>query len=169
MLTHDLGGVGANSMRDAAIVSGEGTTPIPLADFVEELAGLAEFAPGREVLAALAEIANCVVGFVRQSEQKVSRGELGEDWVAVFEFSDPSANFNVSMARSLLSELARLLPDAQYLRVHHTSGTFAFADCDRGIGLWCDPTTDQEVEFDPPDPAQRSWDEAVDRLLAVAA
>lgn len=169
MLTHDLGGSGVNSVRDAAIVSGEGTTPIPLNEFVEELAGLAEFAPGREVLAALAEIASCGVGFVRQSEQKVSRGELGEDWVAVFEFSNPSANSDVSMARSLLSELARLLPDAHYLRVHHTSGTVAFADYDRGIGLWYDPTTDEEIEFDPPDPAQRSWDEAVDRLLEVAA
>jgi len=118
---------------------------------------------------ALAEIAGCGFGFVRQSEQKVSRGDLGEDWVAVFEFSDPSVNFDVSMARSLLSELSRVLPEAQYLRVHHTSGTVAFADYDRGVGLWYDPSTEDEADFDPPDPAPRSWDDAVDRLLAVAA
>jgi hypothetical protein len=74
------------------------------------------------------------------------------------------------MAETLLAELARLLPDKDYVRVRHApSQTIAFADYELGLGLWVCLDTDEEVEFVPPVATARPWDQAVDRLYGAAA
>ena len=88
----------------------------------------------------------------------------------MFEITDPAVSLDTKMAVNLLSELTRLLPDEKYLRVTHTpSRTVACADYELGVGLWVNPDTDEEVEFEPPGAASRLWDQAVDRLQALAA
>ncbi len=170
ILMHDLGGVGATSVRDAATVSGSGPDPLSLADFVADLAGLAEYTPDREVLAVIAGILGCRATAVSRTRRKVHRGDLGDDFVGVVEVSDPVVALDSSKALLLLSELARLLPDEQYLRVSHTeTGTVAFADYELGVGLWYDPRADEEIDFDPPDASSHPWDSAVERLQALAA
>ncbi len=170
MLTHDLGGVGVDSIRDAATVSGTGPNPLPVDQFVGELAGLAEYTPEREAIMRVAEIAGCAASAVRRSGAIVRRGELGNRGADVFEITDMAVGLDPSMAEDLLSELARLLPDEGYLRVNHPPGrTVAFADYELGVGLWVNTETDDEVEFEPPDAASRSWDDAVERLQAFAA
>ncbi len=170
MLMHDLGGVGIDSVRDAAAVSGSGPGPLSIGDFVDELTGLAEFTPQREAILRVAEIAGCSIGAVRRSGVTVRRGPLGNRGVDVFEITDPTICVDASMAKGLLAELARLLPDEDYLRLNHTpSRTVAFADYELGVGLWVNPANDEEVEFEPPAAASRPWDHAVERLQAFAA
>lgn len=83
---------------------------------------------------------------------------------------NPNVSLDASMLKELLAELARLLPDEDYLRLSHTpSRTMAFADYELGVGLWVNPESDEEVEFEPPDAASRPWDYAVERLQALAA
>lgn len=170
ILTHDLGGVGRAPAQDAAAVSGLGPDPLPLADFVADLAGLAGYTPDYEVLKVVAEIVGCPASAVSRGRRKIHRGDLGDEIVVVFEISDPLVELDSSTARRLISELARLFPAEQYLRVRHSEkGTRAFADYELGTGLWYDPRADEELKFDPPAASTRPWDAAVDRLQALAA
>lgn len=169
-LTHDLGGIGTASVHDAATVSGIGPDLLPLADFIADLAGLAEYTPDREVISAVAGIAGCRASAVSRKNGKVYRGDFGDCFVDVFEISDPLVELDSSTTRHLFSELARLLPEEQYLRIRHTlTGTVAYADYELGYGLWYDPQADEELEFDPPTPITYPWDAAVERLQAIAA
>ena len=170
ILTHDLGGVGRTSVQDAAAVSGTGPDPLPLVDFVAQLTGLAAYTPDHEILTAVAEIVGCRASAVSRTRRKVHRGGLGDEIVKVFEISDPVVELDSSTALRLVSELARLLPEEQYLRVSHSkTGTVAFADYELGVGIRYDPRTDEEFEFDPPVASTQSWDAAVERLQALAA
>lgn len=169
-LTHDLGGVGTASVHDAATVSGIGPDPLPLAEFIADLAGLAEHTPDREIIGAVARIVGCRASAVSRKGRKVHRRDLGDCYVDVFEISDPQVELDSSTTLRLFSELARLLPEEQYLRVKHAqTGTVAYADYELGDGLWYDPQTDEESEFDPPSPITYPWDAAVGRLRAIAA
>ena len=170
ILTHDLGGIGTTSVQDAATVSGTGPDLLPLADFVANLVDLAEFTPDHEILAAVAEIVGCSASAVSRTSTKVRRGGLGDEIVDELEISDPLVELNSSTARRLFAQLARLLPEDQYLRVSHSDAkTGAYADYELDVGLWYDQRTDAEFEFDPPDPTTRPWDATVERLRAVAA
>ena len=169
-LTHDLGGVGTASVHDAATVSGIGPDPLPLADFIADLAGLAAYTPDREVIDAVAGIAGCPASAVSRKSRKVHRRDLGDCVVDVFEISDSLVELDSSTTLRLFSELARLLPEKQYLRVKHVqTGTIAYADYELGDGLWYDPQAGEESEFDPPNPSTCPWDAAVSRLQALAA
>ena len=169
-LTHDLGGVGTASVQDAAAVSGAGPDPLPLADFIPNLAGLADYTTDHEVISAVAEIVGCRASAVSRKSRKVNRGDLGECFVDVFEISDPNVELDSSTALRLFSELARLLPNEQYLRAKHAqTGTVAYADHELGDGLWYDPQTDEESNFDPPSPTTYPWDAVVGQLRALAA
>ena len=170
ILMHDLGGVGAASAQDAATVSGSGPDPLPLADFVAYLVGLAEYTTDYEVLAAIAEVLGCSATALRRKRQKVHRGDLGDTYVTVFEVSDPLVDLDSSRVQLLFSELARLNPEEDYFRVSHAeSGAVAYADYKLNVGLWYDLETDDYVEFEPPDASIHAWDAAVERLLALAA
>ena len=170
ILTHDLGGVGEASVRDAAAISGTGPDPLPLADFVTDLAELAEYTPDHEVFTVVAGIVGCRTSALSRTERKVRRGNLGDEVVEVFEISDVAANLSPSTALQLISELARLLPEKPYLRVSHPpTRTVAYADYELGVGLQYDPQIDEEFEFDPPVAKTRRWDAEVDRLHALAA
>lgn len=170
ILMHDLGGVGAASAQDAATVSGSGSDPLPLADFVAYLVGLAEYTTDYEVLAAIAEVLGCSATALRRKRQKVRRGDLGDTYVTVFEVSDPLVDLDSSRVQLLFSELARLNPEEDYFRVSHAeSGAVAYADYKLNVGLWYDLETDDYVEFEPPDASIHAWDAAVERLLALAA
>ena len=84
----------------------------------------------------------------------VSRGDLGECFVDVFEISDPHVGLDSSATLRIFSELARLLPEEQYLRVKHAqTGMVAFADYELGGGLWYDPQANEEFKFNPPSPS----------------
>ena len=169
-LTHDLGGVGTASVQDAAAVSGTGPDPLPLADFIANLAGLAYYTPDHEVIGAVAEIVGCRASAVSRKSRKVNRGDLGECFVDVFEISDPNVELDSSTALRLFSELARLLPNEQYLRAKHAqTGTVAYADHELGDGLWYDPQTGEESNFDPPSPTTYPWDAVISQLRALAA
>ena len=169
-LTHDLGGVGTASVQDAAAASRTGPEPLPLADFIANLAGLAEYTPDREIIGAVAEIVGCRASAVSRKSRKVRRGDLVDSFVDVFEISDPAVELDSPTALRLFSELARLLPDEQYLRVKHAqTGTVAYADYEFGDGLWCDPQADEESKFDPPSPSTHPWDAVVGQLRALAA
>ncbi len=169
-LTHDLGGVGTASVHDAAVVSGTGSDPLPLADFIADLVGLAGYTPDRETIGAVAEIAGCRASAVSRKSRMVNRGDLGECFVDVFEISDPHVGLHSSATLRIFSELARLLPEEQYLRVKHAqTGTVAFADYERGEGLWYDPQANEEFKFNPPSPSTYPWDAAVGRLQALVA
>ncbi len=169
-LTHDLGGVGTASVQDAAVVSGTGPDPLPLADFIAHLAGLAEYAPASEIISSVAEIVGSRTSAVSRKSRKVNRGELGECFVEVFEFSDPHVELDLSTTLRLFSELARLFPEEKYLRVKHAqTGTVAFADYELGHGLLYDLQIDEESKFDPPSPSTYPWDAAVNRLRTFAA
>ena len=170
ILTHELGGVGTTSVQDAAAVSGTGPESSPLADFVDELAGLAKYTPDNEILSTVAEIVGCLPSAVGRSRRKVHRGDLGDEIVAVFEISDPLIELDSLTALQVFSELARLLPDEQYLRVSNSeTRTVAFADYELGVGRWYDPQADEEFEFDPPVASTQPWDAAIERLQALAA
>ena len=170
ILMHDLRGADATSVRDAAAVSGPGPNPLSLADFLADLAGLAEYAPDREVLTMIAGLLSCSTTAVSRKRRKVHRGRLGDEIVAVFEVSDPLVTMDSSKAQLLLSELARRHPEEQYLRVSHVeAGTVAFADYERGVGLWYDPESDEELEFEPPNASTSAWGTALERLHDLAA
>ena len=170
ILTHDLGGVGKASVHDAATVSGVGPDPLPVADFIAGLAGLAEYTSDHEIIGAVAEIVGCRVNAVRRKSRMVRRRELGECFVDVFEISDPLIELDLSTTLRLFSELFRLLPNEQYLRVKHAqTERVAFADYELGYGLWYDPQADEESEFEPPGPSTYPWDGAVSQLRAFAA
>lgn len=170
ILMHDLGGVGAASAQDAATVSGSGPDPLPLADFVAYLAGLVEYRTDQEVLTAIAEVLGCSATAVSRKRRKVHRGDLGGNYVTVFEVSDPLVDLDSSRAQLLFSELARLSPEEDYFRVSHAeSGAVAYADYKLDVGLWYDRETDDELEFKPPVASLHAWDAAVERLLALAA
>lgn len=169
-LMHDLGGVGTASVHDAAVVSGLGPDPLLLADFIADLAGLADYTPDREIIGAVAKVVGCRASAVSRKSRKVNRGDLGECFVDVFEISDPLVDLDSSTALRLFSVLARILPDEQYLRVKHVqTGTVAYADHELGDGLWHDPQTDEESKFEPPSPTTYPWDAAINRLRALAA
>ena len=170
MLVHDLGSVGIDSVRDAATVSGAGPKPLSVEEFVEELAGLAEFTTESEATIRVAAVAGCSPGSVTQRRVKVHRGELGDRSADVFEIEDPTVVLSAALAEDTLAELARLFPETDYLRIHHgPSRTVAFADYELDLGLWVSLETDEEVELAPPEAASRSWDIAVDRLQAMVA
>jgi hypothetical protein len=169
-LTHDLGGVGSASVRDAAAVSGNGTDPLPVADFITNLSDLAEFSPDSEIIDAVAGIMGCSSRAVSRKSRKVRRGDLIDCFVDAFEISDPNVELDSSTVLRLFSELARLLPEEQYLRVKHAqTGTVAYADYEFGDGLWYDPQAGEESKFDPPSPSTHPWDAVVSQLRALAA
>lgn len=170
ILTHELGGFGTTSVQDAATVSGTGPDPLPLADFVANLVDLVEYTTEHEVLDTVAAILGCSVGTVSRSRRKVHRGPLGDEIVEVFEVSDPLVELNSSTALQLFPQLARLLPEKQYLRVSHSeTRTVAFADYELGVGRGYDPPADEEFEFDPPVASTQPWDAEIERLQALAA
>ena len=91
-------------------------------------------------------------------------------FVDAFEISDPLVQLDLSTTERIFSELARLLPEEQYLRVSNSeTRTGAFADYELGVGRWYDPQAKEESEFDPPSPRTDPWDTVVNRLQALAA
>ena len=161
---------GACSSRTTSAALAQHPDPLPLAEFIADLAGLAEHTPDREIIGAVARIVGCRASAVSRKGRKVHRRDLGDCYVDVFEISDPQVELDSSTTLRLFSELARLLPEEQYLRVKHAqTGIVAYADYELGDGLWFDPQADEESEFDPPSPITYPWDAAVGRLRALAA
>ncbi|MXW60324.1 MAG: hypothetical protein F4Z58_07095 [Acidimicrobiaceae bacterium] len=170
ILTHDLGGVGRTSVQDAAANSGSGLDALPLADFVADLADLADYTPDHEIFVTAAGILGCRADDLTKSEVKVHRGDLGNEIVEELKVADPLVELDQPTAVRLFSELARLLPEGRYLRVSHSQkDTGAFADYERGVGFWYDRHDDAESEFDPPGASRKPWDASVAQLRSLAA
>jgi hypothetical protein len=105
-------------------------------DLLDELESLARYYTVSEERYVIATAVGAKPGSVVEAEGRVRRGGRTEI-VEFYVINDKSAQLTPENAVDALSALAKLRPEALYLRLFHpASGSVAFADLEIGDCLW---------------------------------